>query len=69
MESIKNKIGTAIGAFAFIFVGSAVWVVILSEGDTGASIIFSLSYILIVLIAMLIAGIGYWIGNKMGLGD
>ncbi|PGF17009.1 hypothetical protein CP556_13355 [Natrinema sp. CBA1119] len=58
-----------VGAFLFVYIGAAVWVVLFTGGEDWVGIVFAPAYVLIVLVAFGIAGAGYWAGEKMGLGE
>jgi|GEM_PF-721222 hypothetical protein len=58
-----------IGVFLFVYLGAAVWVVIFTGGEDWVGTVFDPAYVLIVLVALGIAGTGYWAGEKMGLGE
>ena len=58
-----------VGAFLFVYLGATVWVVLFTGGEDWLGILFDPAYVLIVLVAFGIAGMGYWVGEKAGLGE
>lgn len=66
---LPRYIGLFVGIFVFVFVGAAVWVVLLSGEQNWVGVVFDPAYVIIVLVALGIAGMGYWVGEKMGFGE